>query len=139
MVQLLKAPDSSGEHFAAKRLGTAFTIEPMGRKGFIRKRERDHTDRLMAERALEKARTTMVDGDYDVIVLDEINVAVRLNLVSMENVLDLMAAKPEHLDLVLTGRDAHPDICARADEVFEVVNIKHHFDGGVMAIRGIEY
>ncbi len=93
----------------------------------------------MAERALEKARIIMVDGDYDVIVLDEINVAVRLNLVSMENVLDLMAAKPEDLDLVLTGRDAHPEICAWADEVFEMVNIKHHFDSGVMAIRGIEY
>jgi cob(I)alamin adenosyltransferase len=139
MIQLLKAPDSSGEHLAAKRLGTAFTIEPMGRKGFIRKPQGDHADRLMAERALDKARTIMLGGDYDVIILDEINVAVRLNLVSRRKVLDLMAAKPEHLDLVLTGRDAHPDICARADEVLEMVNIKHHFDSGVTALRGIEY
>lgn len=139
MVQLLKAPDSSGEHFAAKRLGTAFIIDPMGRKGFIGKRGADHTDRLMADRAIEKARTVMMDGDYDVIVLDEINVAIRLNLISSETVLELMAAKPEHLDLVLTGRDAHPDICALADEVLEMVNIKHHFDSGVSALRGIEY
>lgn len=139
MVQLMKAPDSSGEHFAAKRLGTAFTIEPMGRKGFIRKRQGDQTDRLMAESALAKARTIMMGGDYDVIILDEINVAVRLNLIRIEDVLDLMAAKPENLDLVLTGRDAHPDICAQADEVVEMVNIKHHFDQGVRALTGIEY
>lgn len=139
MIQLLKAPDTSGEHFAAKRLGTSFTIDPMGRKGFIRKRGVDDTDRLMAERALEKARTVMMGGDYDVVILDEINVAVRLNLVSRESVLDLMAAKPEHLELVLTGRDAHPDICALADEVLEMENIKHHFDSGVKALRGIEY
>ena len=75
MVQFLKAPDSSGEHFAAERLGTAFTIEPMGRKGFIRRREPDHADRLMAERALKRARTIMMEGNYDVIILDEINVA----------------------------------------------------------------
>ncbi len=139
MVQLMKAPDSSGEHFAVKRLGTAFTIEPMGRKGFIRKREGDHADRLMAESALAKARAIMTGGDYDVIILDEINVAVRLNLLRMEDVLDLIAIKPENLDLVLTGRDAHPDICARADEVVEMVNIKHHFERGVRALRGIEY
>jgi cob(I)alamin adenosyltransferase len=60
-------------------------------------------------------------------------------LVSVENVLDLMAAKPEHLDLVLTGRDAHPDICTRADEVLEMENTKHLFYSGVMAIRAIEY
>lgn len=139
MVQFLKAPDSSGEHFAAERLGAAFTIEPMGRKGFIRRREADDADRLMAERALKRARTIMMEGNCDVIILDEINVALRLNLLHIADVLDLMAAKPEHLVLVLTGRDAHPDICARADEVLEMVNIKHHFDSGVGALRGIEY
>ena len=93
----------------------------------------------MAERALAKACKTMTGGDYDVIILDEINVAVRLNLLRMEDVLDLIAIKPENLDLVLTGRDAHPEICARADEVVEMVNIKHHFERGVRALRGIEY
>jgi cob(I)alamin adenosyltransferase len=68
-----------------------------------------------------------------------LNVAVRVNLVSVENVLDLMAARPEHLDLVLTGREAHPNICARAYEVLEMENIKHHFASGVMALRAIEY
>jgi cob(I)alamin adenosyltransferase len=139
MVQFMKAPDSSGEHFAAERLGAAFAIEPMGRKGFIRKKGPDRTDRLMAEQALKKARTIMTGGKYDVVILDEINVAVRLNLLDIKDVLDLMAAKPEHLDLVLTGRDAHPDICARADEVLEMVNVKHHFESGVKALRGIEY
>jgi cob(I)alamin adenosyltransferase len=139
MVQFMKAPDSSGEHFAAEREGSAFAIEPMGRKGFIRKKEPDRTDRLMAEQALKKARTIMTDGKYDVVILDEINVAVRVNLIDIKDVLDLMAAKPEHLDLVLTGRDAHPDICARADEVLEMVNVKHHFESGINALKGIEY
>ncbi len=139
MVQFMKAPATSGEHFAAERLGSELIIEPMGRKGFIRRGEPDQTDRLMAERALTKARTLMTGGNYDVIILDEINVAVRLNLLNIKDVLDLVAAKPEHLDLVLTGRDAHPDICARADEVLEMVNVKHHFDSGVKARKGIEY
>jgi len=139
MIQFLKAPDSSGEHFAAKQFGEAFTIEPMGRKGFIRKGEPGQADVLMAERALAKARTIMAEGNHHIIILDEINVAVRLNLLDIRDVLDFLAGKPDRLDLVLTGRDAHPDICARADEVFEMVNIKHHFDQGIKALKGIEY
>jgi cob(I)alamin adenosyltransferase len=139
MVQFMKAPDTSGEHFAAERLESAFVIEPMGRKGFIRKGGPDREDLMMAERALTKARTIMTEGNYDVIILDEINVAVRFNLLNIKDVLDLMAAKPEHIDLVLTGRDAHPDICALADEVLEMVNVKHHFESGVKALKGIEY
>jgi cob(I)alamin adenosyltransferase len=139
MVHFMKAPDSSGEHFAAERLGAEFTIEPMGRKGFIRKKEPDRTDRLMAEQALSKARSVMMEGTYDVIILDEINVAVRLNLLEIKDVLDLLAAKPEQLDLTLTGRDAHPDICAMADEVLEMLSVKHHFESEVRALKGIEY
>lgn len=139
MVQFMKAPSSSGEHFAAERLGSAFTIEPMGRKGFIRKGAPEQTDILMAQRALTKARAIITGGNYDVIILDEINVAVRLNLLDIKDVLDVVAAKPEHLDLVLTGRDAHPDLCARADEVLEMVNVKHHFESGISALKGIEY
>jgi cob(I)alamin adenosyltransferase len=139
MVQFMKAPDSSGEHFAAEQLEGAFTIEPMGRKGFIRKSGPDQTDIQMAQEALTKARTIMTEGKHDIIILDEINVAVRLNLVNIEDVLDLMAAKPEHTDLVLTGRDAHPDVCALADEVLEMENVKHHFESGVRALKGIEY
>ncbi len=139
MVQFMKAPYSSGEHFAAERLGRAFTIEPMGRKGFIRRGTPDQADIQMARQALTKARAIMTTGNYDVVILDEINVAVRLGLLNVEEVLDRVAAKLEHVDLVLTGRDAHPDICAQADEVLEMVNVKHHFESGVSALEGIEY
>ncbi len=139
MIQFLKAADSSGEHFAAKRLGNAFVIKPMGRKGFIRGKQTNQTDRLMAENALAKARSAIAGGEYHVVILDEINVAVRFNLVKVEAVLGLIAIKPKHLILALTGRDAHPDICALADEVLEMVNVKHHFDHGIRALKGIEY
>ena len=73
MVQFLKAPETSGEQFMAEALGTRFTIKPMGRKGFIRRRGCDPLDAMMAARALDEARMAMVGGEYDLIILDEIN------------------------------------------------------------------
>ncbi len=139
MVQFLKAPDTSGEQFAAKALGPMFTIKPMGRKGFIRKRGCEPLDALMAEHALDEARTAMLDSGYDVIILDEVNVAVHLGLVNVEAVLDLIDSKPENVELVLTGRYAPPEIVKRADSVVEMKKIKHHFDKGIPARKGIEF
>jgi cob(I)alamin adenosyltransferase len=139
MVQFLKAPDTSGEHFAAKAFEPMFTIKPMGRKGFIRGRGGDPLDKSLAARALGEARTAMLSGDYDMVILDEINVAVNLGLVPIEDVLDFMDARPDGVEIVFTGRDAHPDVIERADSVLEMKKIKHPFDQGVAARKGIEY
>ena len=74
MVQFLKPPDSSGEHFAAKIFSSLFKIRPMGRGGFIGKRKLEPEDQAAGRRALEEARDAMLGGDYDLIILDEANV-----------------------------------------------------------------
>jgi len=135
MVQFLKAPETSGEQFAAEAFAPMLTIKPMGRKGF----GCEPLDVIMAERGLEEARNAMLSGEYGIVILDEINIAVHLGLVEPQTVLELMDAKPENVELVLTGRYAHPKVIERADCVLEVKKIKHHFDKGVEGREGIEY
>lgn len=139
MVQFLKGPDSSGEHFAAPALEPLLKIIPKGKKGFVVRRGSDSPDRAQAQNALAETRSDMLDGKYDVIVLDEINVAVHMGLVDVESVLEFMNCKPEAVQLVVTGRYAHPLVIERADSVLEMVKIKHHFDEGISAREGIEY
>lgn len=139
MVQFLKAPESSGEHFAVQALSPLFTIRPVGRKGFVVKRGADSPDRKMARSALEKARSEMLDGAFDVIVLDEINVAVYMGLIDIEEMLEFIDSKPVNLDLVVTGRYADPGVVERADSALEMVKVKHHFDAGIPAREGIEH
>jgi cob(I)alamin adenosyltransferase len=139
VVQFLKTPDSSGEHFAAASLAPALTIKAMGRKGFIYKRGCEPLDRIMAEMALEEVRGAMLSGEYQVVVADEINVAVYMGLIDVEDALEIMDNKPLDVELIMTGRYAHPRIIERADGVTEMVNIKHYFDRGAGASKGIEY
>jgi cob(I)alamin adenosyltransferase len=139
MVQFLKAPNTSGEHFAAPAFAPMMTIKPMGREGFIHRRGIEPLDRVMAKLAMEEARSTMLSGDYEVVILDEINMAVHVGLVDVQELIDLIEDKPEHVELVLTGRYAHPEIIVRADVVLEMKKIKHHYDNGVTAREGIEY
>jgi cob(I)alamin adenosyltransferase len=139
MVQFLKAPDSSGEHIAVQSLAPMLIIKAMGRKGFIGEKGPDSCDSRMAELALEEARTQMLSGAYDVIILDEVNMAVHLGLISLQALLGFLDAKPEKVELVLTGRYARPEIITRADAVQETKKIKHHFDKGGKARKGFEY
>jgi cob(I)alamin adenosyltransferase len=139
IVQFLKAPDTSGEHFAAKAFAPLLTIKPMGRKGFIRRRGSEPEDTEMAQKALEEARSAMLGGEYDMIILDEVNVAVHLGLVKVEELVDFMKSRPENVELVLTGRYANPAVMELADSVLEMKKIKHHFDSGIPAREGIEY
>lgn len=139
MIQFLKAPNSSGEQIAALALDPQFKIKPMGRKGFIRRRGCEPLDHVLAEIALDEARSEIANGEYDVVILDEINVAVHLGLIDVEEVLGLIHSKPENVELILTGRYAHPEVIEQADSVLEMRKIKHHFDAGVPAREGIEY
>jgi cob(I)alamin adenosyltransferase len=81
----------------------------------------------------------MLSGSYDIIVLDEVNVAVHLGLITIETLLEFLESKPDKVKLVLTGRYARPEIVSRADEVQEMKNIKHYFDKGGKARKGLEY
>lgn len=137
MVQFMKNDTEAGEVRAARLLAPHLSIHPMGSKGFIRKTPRP-VDFRMARKALEFSRNVIQKADYDVVILDEINMAVHFGLITVQDVLALMDLKPETVELVLTGRDAHPGIIEKADLVTEMVAIKHYFQRGVPARKGIE-
>ncbi|MBN1862259.1 MAG: cob(I)yrinic acid a,c-diamide adenosyltransferase [Dehalococcoidales bacterium] len=96
-------------------------------------------DKEQARQALAAAREAVLGGSYDLAVLDEINVAVAFGLIPLEEVLKLIKDKPPGLELILTGRKAHPELVKVADLVTECLKIKHPYDKGIGARRGIEY
>ena len=95
-------------------------------------------DAQAAAAGMKKATEALLCGKYDMVALDEINMAVLLGLVSVEDVLTLIEKKPHSVELVLTGRFAHPDIVAAADLVSEIRDVKHYYNAGVPARDGIE-
>jgi cob(I)alamin adenosyltransferase len=96
-------------------------------------------DREEASRALATARQAILGGEYDLVVLDEINVAVAWKLIELDEVLRLIEDRPPNVELVLTGRGADKEIVKIADIVTEMLNIKHPYNEGIAARRGIEY
>ncbi|MFC1902689.1 cob(I)yrinic acid a,c-diamide adenosyltransferase [Chloroflexota bacterium] len=92
-----------------------------------------------AKQALAAAREVMLSGNYDVVVLDEVNVAVAFKLVELDEVVRLIKDKPKNVELILTGRQADPELVKAADLVTEMLNIKHPYDRGVGARKGIDY
>jgi cob(I)alamin adenosyltransferase len=95
--------------------------------------------RRAAQEALKLARQRMLSGSWDVLILDEINTAASLGLIDVKDVVRLIQEKPPKLHLLLTGRDAHPEIIEAADLVTEMRKIKHPYDRGVSACQGIDY
>jgi len=96
-------------------------------------------DKEQAAAALSAGRKALFSGDYDLVILDEINVAAAWHLVDIKDVVALIEDKPERVELLLTGRYADKEIVRRADLVTEMLNIKHPYDQGTTARRGIEY
>lgn len=92
-----------------------------------------------AKMALSAAREAMLSGNYDLVVLDEVNVAVDYKLLELDEVVRLIQEKPENVELVLTGRYAHPKLIELADLATEMVKLKHPYDKGITARKGIEY
>jgi cob(I)alamin adenosyltransferase len=138
MIQFMKGGGPYGEQMAAERLAPFLTIIQTGRPGWVNKDNPHETDKSLAAEALELARKTMLGGEYDMIILDEINGAVSMGLLPVEALLDLMQAKPQHVELVLTGRNAHEKVIEAADLVTEMREIKHYYKAGVPSREGIE-
>ncbi|RLG41726.1 MAG: cob(I)yrinic acid a,c-diamide adenosyltransferase [Thermoproteota archaeon] len=126
-----------GEVVAARYLPN-FTILSFGREAWFSEDEIDE-ERKYAERGLKTAREIVRSGKYDVVVLDEVNMALHYGLLSMEDVIDLIKIKPPHVELILTGRNAPEELYELADYVVEIRKIKHPFDRNVRERRGIEY
>lgn len=138
MVQFIKGSWHYGELDAAKKFEGILTIRPMG-EGFTWETKNPERDREVAQKAFAYGRDEALSGKYHMVIFDEINVAVRYHYVDIEQVLDLIDKKPESLHLVFTGRDAHPALIERADLVTEMKSLKHPFDKGILAQKGVEF
>ena len=138
IVQFMKGWPHYGE-LVALRHQPNITLKQFGRPDFVDRDNPDPRDLRMANEALQHGLDVIASGEYDVVVLDEINVALDFRLVSLEQVLGLLDAKPRHVELVLTGRSAHPQVVQRADLVTEMREIKHPYAAGIQGRKGIEY
>jgi len=138
MVQFMKGSLDYGEvRIAAKVPG--FTLIQAGLPTFVDRTAPSEEDLCAAREGWAKAWEVLRAGTHDVLILDEINVAVDYGLVPLEDVLRFIEAKPRTTELILTGRGAHRELIDRADLVSEVVEIKHHYQRGVAGRRGIEF
>lgn len=138
MIQFVKGNEPCGEHLAATLLAPHLTIIQTGHKGWIGRKTPGPEATACARKAFEMAREAVTGREYDLVILDEINTAVSYALVAVEELLHLMKDKDEHVELVLTGRNAAPEILEAADLVTEMREIKHYFKAGVPARIGIE-
>ncbi len=138
VIQFMKGNILYGELEASKRLSPQLTIKQMGRETFVSRTNPDPVDIELAQKALELAREAIQSKEYDIVILDEINVAVDYGLIPLSEVLRLMESKPESVELVLTGRYAKPEILEKADLVTEMVEIKHYYQKGIQSREGIE-
>ena len=116
-----------------------FTVVQFGRDEFVSKEHPDQIDIDLAKKGFEHAKKIIQQGEYDVVILDEINVAVDYNLIPLNDVLQLLSEKPEKLELILTGRYASPEIVRHADLVSEILEIKHPYQNGVESRKGIDW
>ena len=122
---------------AIKRLSPDLSLKQYGRKNFIQGKP-EPEDVSAAKTGLEEIRQLFRKGLYDIIILDEINIATHMQLIPVEDLLSLIEMKPPGLELVLTGRNADPRIIDRADLVTEMREVKHYYQKGVKARTGIE-
>lgn len=136
--QFMKGVDY-GELESIGRLQPYVTIEQYGQPTFVHLHEATPEDVERAREGLEKARAAMFGGAYDIVVLDEVCVALHFELLTLDQILALIEEKPTHVELVLTGRRAPPELVERADLVTEMREVKHPYTQGVEAREGIEY
>jgi len=140
MLQFLKGSWHYGELDAVKAFGENFVMKQMGR-GFVKVggAEPDPEDVKMVEEAWNESRDAILSGKWDLVVLDEINYAISYGMLDPAKVAEALKQKPEMVHVILTGRNAHPTIVELADTVTEMRQIKHAYEKGVEAQRGIEY
>ena len=140
MLQFLKGSWHYGELDAVKAFGDRFIMKQMGR-GFVKvgAEKPDPEDIRMVEAAWDEADKAIHSQAWDLVVLDEINYALSYGMLDPAKVVESLRNKPEMVHVILTGRNAHPTIVDIADTVTEMRQVKHAYEKGVMAQRGIEY
>jgi cob(I)alamin adenosyltransferase len=141
MIQFIKGPWKTGEQVSASRLAPEFELIKAG-MGFYKIMGDKLPEEVHFKAAEEGRRTAEVhitSGDYDLVILDEINNAVSDGLLKIKQVLDLVDRKPPHVHLILTGRNAHTELIDRADLVTEMREVKHPYKQGILAQKGIDF
>ena len=138
VVQFVKGAWETGEKTAFMRFGDQMSWHTMG-EGFTWETQDKARDVAAARRAFDKARELMADPTIKLLILDELNIALRYDYLPLQEVLDTFAARRSDLNIVVTGRNAKPELMALADGVTEMGAVKHHFASGVKAQAGIEF
>ncbi|HUX28234.1 MAG TPA: cob(I)yrinic acid a,c-diamide adenosyltransferase [Terracidiphilus sp.] len=140
MLQFLKGSWHYGELDAVKAFDGNFVLKQMGR-GFVKVggAETDPEDIRMVEAAWVEAREAIYSGEWDMVILDEINYAIGYKMLDAAVVADALRGRPEMVHVILTGRNAHPLLVELADTVTEMREVKHAYQKGILAQRGIEY
>jgi len=141
MIQFIKGSWPYGEMESAKRLEPEFELIIAG-KGFVgiiddKSPREEHVK--IAKEAIKISKKKIQSGNYDVVILDEVNYAINLDLIDVQVVLELIKSKPSRLNLVLTGNHAKKEIINYADLVTEMKEIKHPFKSGIKAKKGIDF
>ena len=140
MLQFLKGSWHYGELDAVEAFDGKWVLKQMGR-GFVKVggAETDPEDIRMVEAAWEEARQAILSGDWDMVVLDEINYAISYGMLDPAVVVTTLLERPAHVHVILTGRSAHASLVEIADTVTEMREVKHAYQKGILAQRGIEY
>jgi cob(I)alamin adenosyltransferase len=140
MLQFIKGSWHYGELDAVKSFGDKFIMKQMGR-GFVKvgAEKPDPEDVRMVEEAWAEGACAIQSGEWDLVILDEINYAISYGMLDPAKVVDTLRHKPDMVHVILTGRNAHPTIVELADTVTEMRQVKHAYEKGVLAQRGIEY
>jgi cob(I)alamin adenosyltransferase len=140
MLQFLKGSWHYGELDAVQAFGSNFVLRQMGR-GFVKVggAETDPEDVRLVQAAWVEARDAINSGEWDMVILDEINYAISYGMLDPAMVAETLRDRPEMVHVILTGRNAHPILVELADTVTEMREVKHAYQKGVLAQRGIEY
>lgn len=141
MIQFLKGGDNFPLYGEVRALApiARFTLEQFGPPHFITPGAISDEDREIVKRGLERAEEVLSSGNYDLVILDEINVVLHLGIATLQEVLDLLDRKLTQTELILTGRGAPEALLERADLVSRIEAVKHPLDKGIPARPGIEY
>ena len=138
MLQFIKGSSTYGELEAVKAFGERFVLRQMGR-GFVKVDGAEAEDVRLVEAAWAEAREAISGGEWDLVVLDEINYAISYGMLDAAVVAETLRGKPERVHVILTGRNADPRLVELADTVTEMRAVKHAYQKGIKAQRGIEY
>ncbi len=138
VVQFIKGQWKTGERQFFAQFEPRIVWRTMG-EGFTWDTQDLERDTAVAQAAFDKARELLASGDFDLVVLDEINIALQYGYLTEDAVIDGLNARSERTSVILTGRNAGEEVCAYADLVSEMRAVKHPFDAGIKAVRGIDF